>query len=179
MCLCHRRRINTEEKSKVVAAIWGAQIASVCCHASYLGLWHKCDKDDSRKRMNSFYYSNRPGASHPILQIFLVQFFLFFNSTLCKIASTARNWINSVPQAEATTFAFSSVLILLLWSVPLWLTRIKARRSTQLNLTGISPKCWLLYPHWYKYSSKCWLLYPHWYSSKCWLLYPHWYFPKR
>ena len=39
-----------------------------------------------------------PGAIHPILQIVLVQ--------------RARNWINSVPQAAATTFAFSSVFIL-------------------------------------------------------------------
>ena len=34
---------------------------------------------------------------------------------MCKIASVARNGINSVPQTPATTFAFSSVFILLLW----------------------------------------------------------------
>ena len=33
-----------------------------------------------------------------------------------KISSVARNWINSFPQAAATTFALSSVFILLLWS---------------------------------------------------------------
>ena len=37
---------------------------------------------------------------------------LFFKSSWCKIASTARTWSNSVPQAAATTFAFSSVYIL-------------------------------------------------------------------
>ena len=55
----------------------------------------------------------------------LVQFILFFISSQCtfilyfksswdKIASTARNWINSAPQAAATTFAFSYVFVLLL-----------------------------------------------------------------
>ena len=34
---------------------------------------------------------------------------------LSKSASAARNWINSSPKTEATTFAFSSVFILLLW----------------------------------------------------------------
>ena len=54
------------------------------------------------------------GAINPTLHIVLVQFILFFKSSCCKIASVARNLINSVPQAVATTFAFSSVSILLL-----------------------------------------------------------------
>ena len=41
---------------------------------------------------------------HPIIQI--VQ---------CKKAGAARNFMNSSPQTEATTFAFSFVFILLLW----------------------------------------------------------------
>ena len=53
--------------------------------------------------------------SHSFLQTILVQFILFFNLSWCKIASAARNWINSVTQTAATTFAFSSVFILLLW----------------------------------------------------------------
>ena len=56
-----------------------------------------------------------PGAIQPILLIFLVQFILFFKSSWCKIVSTVRNWINSVFQAAATTFALSSVFFLLLW----------------------------------------------------------------
>ena len=40
----------------------------------------------------------------------------FFQSPWWKIASAARNCINSIPQAAATTFAFSSVSILLLLS---------------------------------------------------------------
>ena len=42
---------------------------------------------------------------------------LSFKSSWCKIASTAMNWINSVPHTTATTFAFSSVFNLLLWPV--------------------------------------------------------------
>ena len=51
-------------------------------------------------------FSNHPGAIHPILQI----------GPLQKTARAARNWLNSAPppQTEATTFAFSSVFILLL-----------------------------------------------------------------
>ena len=45
------------------------------------------------------------------------EFILFFKSFWCKIASAARNWINSVTQTAATTFAFSSVFILLLWAL--------------------------------------------------------------
>ena len=46
----------------------------------------------------------------------------FFKSSWWKIgtvASEARNWINFVPLTAATTFAFSSVFILLLWCLPL------------------------------------------------------------
>ena len=42
-----------------------------------------------------------------------ILFILFFKPSRCKIASAARNWINSVLQTAATTFAFSSVFILL------------------------------------------------------------------
>ena len=42
-----------------------------------------------------------------------ILFNLFFKSSWCKIAGAARNWINSVPKAAATTFAFSSVPIYL------------------------------------------------------------------
>ena len=41
-------------------------------------------------------------------------FILFFEIVLGKTASSARQLINSFPQTEATTFAFSSVFILLL-----------------------------------------------------------------
>ena len=52
----------------------------------------------------------------PILHIVLVQFILFFISSWCKIA-IARQGIDTIllPQTAATTFAFSSVFILLLW----------------------------------------------------------------
>ena len=85
----HRRRINTEEKAKVVAAVWGNKTVSIPCRASYFVLgW-----------------------------LVLVRFILFFisswckyfKSSWCKIADAARNWVNSAPKAAATTFAFSSM----------------------------------------------------------------------
>ena len=43
------------------------------------------------------------------------EFTLIFKSSWCKIDSATRNWINSVPQAAATTFAYFSVYILNQW----------------------------------------------------------------
>ena len=43
------------------------------------------------------------------------EFIIFFKWSWWKIASAARNWINSVPQTSATTFTFFSVFTLLLW----------------------------------------------------------------
>ena len=58
------------------------------------------------------------GIIHPFLQIILVQFILLFKIVPGKTASMAKNWLNSSSQTEATTFAFSScVFILLLWSL--------------------------------------------------------------
>ena len=54
------------------------------------------------------------GWYHPFLQIILV----FFNSSHCKTASAAMNLTNYVPQTAATTFAFSTVFILLLCLYP-------------------------------------------------------------
>ena len=39
------------------------------------------------------------------------EFILLFKSSWCKIASAAKNWINSVPQTAATTFGFSSLYV--------------------------------------------------------------------
>ena len=80
-----RRRIKTEEKAKVVAVVWGTEVIQFL--ASLAILHH----DDLKKKMNSTYSSQRPGASHPILHIALVQFILFFNSPWFKISSVARN----------------------------------------------------------------------------------------
>ena len=43
-----------------------------------------------------------------------MQIILLIKIVLGKTASAARNWINPSPQTEATTFAFSSVFVLLL-----------------------------------------------------------------
>ena len=80
---------------------------------------------------------------HPILHIVLVQFILFFKSSWYKIhavANETKKWNDSAPRAAATTFALSSVFILLLcpthfhmigwdwWAPRFWLAR--AVRST-------------------------------------------------
>ena len=105
----HRRRIKTEEKAKVVATAWGTE------WIQFLDAIAILHQDELKKGMNSSYSSYRSGAIHPIRHIFLVQFIQFFQSSWCKIASAARNWINYFPQTAVTTFAFSSVFILLLW----------------------------------------------------------------
>ena len=81
----------------------------------------------------STYSSNRPGANHPILQIVLVQIILFFKSSWCNSSSYSKSskakkfawhgieYILRPPSpplpTEATTFAFSSVFILLLYDL--------------------------------------------------------------
>ena len=55
----HRRRIctiYTEEKAKVVAAVWGTEFIKFF---TTLAILHQ---DDMKKRMNSSYSSKRPGA---------------------------------------------------------------------------------------------------------------------
>ena len=66
-----RRKINTEEKAKVVAAVWETELIQF----QFLAIWHQ---NDLRKSKNSCYSSYRLGAIHPILHIDLVQFVLFF-----------------------------------------------------------------------------------------------------
>ena len=48
-----------------------------------------------------------------------VEFILFLQIDRGKTVSAARNWTNFAPQADATTLAFASVSILLLWSHPI------------------------------------------------------------
>ena len=68
LLLGHRRRINIEEKAKVVAATWGTKFIQflavpVILHYGTI----------LKNRKNSSFSSNHPGAVHPILQIFLLQ----------------------------------------------------------------------------------------------------------
>ena len=87
-----RLHIYTEEKAKVVAAVWGLDFIQFL---AALAIWLQ---DDLKKRMKSSFPSYHPGAIHP---------FRHTVSSGCKIASAARNWIHSVP--AAMTFSFSSV----------------------------------------------------------------------
>ena len=77
-------------------------LATYCCSA----ILHQ---DDSKNRMNSSYYSYRPGAIHPILQIVLVQ-----NGYLSKELNQF-----CPPSIAAASFAFSSVFIHVLCTVTL------------------------------------------------------------
>ena len=52
----HRSRINTEDKAKVVAAVWGTELIQFLAALTVL------HQDDRKKMMNSSYSSNRPGA---------------------------------------------------------------------------------------------------------------------
>ena len=66
----HRRRIYTEKKAKVVAAVWGTEFIEFL---AALAILHQ---DDLKTRMNlSFFH------------IILVQLILFFISSWCKIGS--------------------------------------------------------------------------------------------
>ena len=94
----HRRRIKTEERAKVVVAVWGAEFIEFFAALAILHLGNF-----TKKKIIEYF-----------LYIILVQFILFFKLFFCKIASPARNWINSVPQTAATTFALSFFFILLL-----------------------------------------------------------------
>ena len=89
------------------ASFLGLQTTKACPHCpysfrylgSYFALgqfeeWKESHREDFEKRINSSYSSK---------------------ASKYKIASGTRSWINSVPQTAATTFAFSSVFILLLW----------------------------------------------------------------
>ena len=81
----HRRRIYTEEKAKVVTFFGGVGENLFNSHAALAILTH----NDMKKRINSTRMIRRKEWIHHILQI--IQ---------CKIASVARNWINSAPQTE-------------------------------------------------------------------------------
>ena len=59
--------IYTEDKAKVVAAVWGTELIQCLAKIAILHF------DDLKKRMNSSYSSNYLGAIHPILQIVLEQ----------------------------------------------------------------------------------------------------------
>ena len=97
------RKINTEEKTTVIAAVWGADFiqylavlpVAVCTATIWRIGWIEPG------------WFERKGWIHRILHNHPRQ-----NTA----ANTARNWINSSPQTAATTFGFSSVVILLQWT---------------------------------------------------------------
>ena len=58
----YRRRINTEEKAKVVAAAWGEEFIQL------LAVLAIVPRTILKSRMNSSFFSNHPGAIHPIIK---------------------------------------------------------------------------------------------------------------
>ena len=67
MPIVHRRSINTEEKAKVVAAVWRTEFIP------FLATLAICSRTILKNRMNSSFSSYHPGAIHPILQIILAR----------------------------------------------------------------------------------------------------------
>ena len=100
LILHHRRWIKTEEKATVVVSVWEEEFIKIPSRASCFVY-----RTILKNRMNSSFSfkSFRCNSSY-----------ILFKIVLGKIAYAARNWINSSPQTEAMTFAFSSVFILLL-----------------------------------------------------------------
>ena len=91
----HRRRIQTEETAKAVSAVWGTEVIQFLAE---LAIFHQ-ENFEQQDELILFFTVYHPGSIHPNLQIVL---------------AWQKTWINSVPQTAATTFAFSSVFILLL-----------------------------------------------------------------
>ena len=59
----HRRRMKTEEKAKVIVAVWGTELIQFLV---MLAILHQ---DDLKYGMKSVCSSYRPGAIHPIHQL--------------------------------------------------------------------------------------------------------------
>ena len=130
ICVCsdilyypHRRRIQTEEKAKVVAVVCGTALVKF---RAALAIFHH---DDLKKSMNRITGTWRNGCfekmdEHPVHTI--------PNHSPTKIDVLPKTFVQVIfaakwlvrhssmsPQPTATTFAFSSVFFLLLW---LWMS---------------------------------------------------------
>ena len=97
MASSHWRRIRTEEKANFIASVWGEEFIIY-----FLAALAVLPRTILNTRWIAPGWFKWKGWIYPILQ----------NCPIGKIASATRNWINSSLQTEATTFAFSSVVIL-------------------------------------------------------------------
>ena len=66
----YRRRLKTEEKAKVVAAVWGIVLI---IFLAAIAILHQDDLNKGMSSSCSSYSSYLLGAIHPILQIVLLQ----------------------------------------------------------------------------------------------------------
>ena len=107
----YRRRIKTEEK--VVTVGWGMYL-NAALTILQKGWFEQ--KDYGRTYILVRWYAGWSSifTKHPLQQVDVILFILFYKSSWCKIASAAKNWSNSVTQTAATTFAFFSVFFFLL-----------------------------------------------------------------
>ena len=134
----HRRRTNTEGKVKVVTVGWGTY--STVHWVQYLNApltqqgWFEEKLKKKHFRRVGVWCDGIGWSSifskHPFRQAAVMLFILFLKSSWFKMAYTARNCINSVSQAAATTFVFSSVGILLLYA---WLLYLGSASSSSSN----------------------------------------------
>ena len=103
MIAIHRRRIRTEEKAKIVAAVWGGE-------NFFNSLTRKLfsTKNILKNRMNSSFSSNHPGEIHPChpLPSPLSLFFFYDDSCLpegrigsCQLFSKADDGAGEVKVA--------------------------------------------------------------------------------
>ena len=135
-----RKGIETEQKANGRPCCLGDRIDSIPCCACYFAPGWLGERDE----FFVIFISSRYNSS--VLHIVIVQFILF-KSSLCKIASVARNLINSAPQAAVTTFVFSSVFILLPWSRhTTWLSAFSVLvlgvcKKSISQLASLIPRC--------------------------------------
>ena len=87
----HRRRINTEEKAKVVAAVWRTEFIQ------FLAALVILHQDNLNNRRNSSFSSNHPAA-----------IILFFNLSQCKTARVERKLTKFCPPNSSDEYCLFS-----------------------------------------------------------------------
>ena len=104
----HRRRIKTEEKAKVVAALWGTELIQILAYlAIFLPEWFE-EKDEHKNNgnlMEWMLWKNGWSSGSPPYQTTTLPKLMISQKLLFILAA---KWV------IVTTFAFSSVCILLL-----------------------------------------------------------------
>ena len=112
---CHRWRIVTEEKTKVVTTVWGTELIP------FLAALAIMQKYDLKKGLNSSYSSYRPGAIHPFDLFLILSRCSSFYSLNCPGAKQlALQGIESIlsPKPQRRPCPFFYVFLLFLRVLP-------------------------------------------------------------